>query len=419
METEDNKELIKRGAKVPLAMSHTAIQLAIVFFFLLLFSYCRSGGGGRGGTGELEVHRGTFRSKMLLTGTLKAVKAEQIVVPRNPTWMTKIRWMVPDGSLVKSGQKILDLDDSAFSGDLEEKKLNAQEIADQIDQQAATLKSQILEKEYLVEEKRIGVEKAKISAAIPAELQPRRDYEQYQLALAGANSEYDKAVEDLKALKVSAGAQVNLRKIELEKARREIRKADEAVRTMTISAPKDGIAEVGEHPWEGRKFQVGDSAWVGMTVISIPDLSKMMIEAKLYDVDDGRIAPQLKCSCTMDTFPKEPIPGVITSVTPIARETERNPLMRSFRVAIDLSRSDPEKMRPGMSVKVEVPGPEIKDALLIPRASIDFSASPTRALLAGGGWAEVKVGACGSLDCILESGLSDGTGLGRLAGGGS
>ena len=47
----------------------------------------------------------------------------------------------------------------------------------------------------------------------------------------------------------------------------------------------------GDHPWEGRKLQEGDTVWVGMTVASLPDLDSMIVEASLSDVDDGRIAP--------------------------------------------------------------------------------------------------------------------------------
>jgi multidrug efflux pump subunit AcrA (membrane-fusion protein) len=80
-------------------------------------------------------------------------------------------------------------------------------------------------------------------------------------------------------------------------------------------------------------------------------------------------------------------------------------------------------MRPGMSVRVEVLGPEVKGALLIPRAALDFGASAAaaasigsaggrpRALLASGGAVPVKLGACTALECVVESGLTEGTRL--------
>lgn len=405
----------KRWGRIPVRFH--AMGIIALSGLAVAWMYGGSGGASRARSGEiLQVHRGDYSARILLTGTLKAMRAEEITVPRIPNWMTKIRWMVADGTLVQKGQKILELDDSAFAGDLEDKKLNAQQISDQIQQQEALLGSQLLEKANATEEKRIAVEKARIAAAVPIELQPRRDYDQHQLDLARAQTDHAKSAEELDAFKVTSQADIELRKIELRKALREIRIAEEAVRAMTISAPRSGIAEVGRNLWEDRKFQVGDSAWSGIEVMRIPDLSKMTVEAKLYDVDDGRIAPQLRCYCTLDTFPREAIPGVIASVTPIARESGRNPLLRSFRVLIELVASDPVRMRPGMSVKVEVPSPPRAGVLMVPRAALDLASSPPRARLASGGWAEVQIGSCAAMDCVLEGGLGEGTRLGKASG---
>jgi multidrug efflux pump subunit AcrA (membrane-fusion protein) len=72
-------------------------------------------------------------------------------------------------------------------------------------------------------------------------------------------------------------------------------------------------------------------------------------------------------------------------------------------------------MRPGMSVRVEVLGAEQKDVLLAPRAALDFGAhgkvGDVRALLASGGAAPVKLGACSAQECVVESGLTAGTRL--------
>ena len=57
-----------------------------------------------------------------------------------------------------------------------------------------------------------------------------------------------------------------------------------------LNAPRDGIIVIGEHPWEGRKFHVGDTVQPGWTIVSLPDLSAgMEVRAELSDVDDGRV----------------------------------------------------------------------------------------------------------------------------------
>ena len=53
-------------------------------------------------------------------------------------------------------------------------------------------------------------------------------------------------------------------------------------------------------------------------------------------------------------------------------------------------------MRPGMSVRVEVLGPEVQGRPAGAAAALDFAAGRPRALLATGGAAPVKLGACGA-----------------------
>jgi hypothetical protein len=67
-------------------------------------------------------------------------------------------------------------------------------------------------------------------------------------------------------------------------------------------------------------------------------------------------------------------------------------------------------------------GAELKDVLLVPRAALDFSSMAQtagsagkpggpRALLASGGAVPVKLGECGALECVVLSGLAEGTPL--------
>ena len=151
-----------------------------------------------------------------------------------------------------------------------------------------------------------------------------------------------------------------------------------------------------------------------MTVASLPDLSAMSVQASLSDVDDGRIQPGMEVLCTLDAYPGQVYKGRVTDISPVARESRRSPLLRHFPVHIHLDRSDPQRMRPGMSVRVEVLGPEVKGVLLVPRAALDFAGGiggQTRALLASGGAVPVKLGACAALECVVESGLTEGTRL--------
>jgi multidrug efflux pump subunit AcrA (membrane-fusion protein) len=87
---------------------------------------------------------------------------------------------------------------------------------------------------------------------------------------------------------------------------------------------------------------------------------------------------------------------------------ERRSLRRAYEVKVELDGADAERMRPGMSVKVEVLPPPRENVLLAPRAGLDWSQGAPRALLAAGGEAEVKLGPCNAEVCVVESGVQEG-----------
>jgi len=148
-------------------------------------------------------------------------------------------------------------------------------------------------------------------------------------------------------------------------------------------------------------------------VMELPDLSRMRVDARLWDVDDGRIKPGLPVRVMLDTFPDTVFTGAGESVAAVAQETTFRSMRRAFNVRVALERSDPVRMRPGMSAKVEVLGTARPQALLVPRAALDLAADPPVALLADGSTAEVAVGACTNLDCEVTSGLREGQALRR------
>ncbi len=368
-------------------------------------------GPGRGAAPT--VRRGSFRERFLLTGELQAVRSEVLSVPRIPTWQTTLRWLEADGAVVKAGQRIAEFDNTAFVSDMQEKRLQADQAQSDLDEKEAEAAAAVSDKEFQLEQRRLALERARTDAAVPESLLPLRQYQERQLALARAEMDFRKAEEDLAATRTSSKEDVRQRQIALEKARREIDTAERALSAMTLVAPRDGIVVVADHPWEGRKIQVGDTVWVGLPIVRIPELHAMQVEAALSDVDDGRITTGMGAVCTLDTYPDLRFHGRVVEINSVAQADERRSLRRTFRATIVLDETDPERMRPGMSVKVEVETARRDAVLLAPRSALDLSADPPRARLEDGRAVEVRLGMCNASDCIVESGLAEGAKLRR------
>jgi HlyD family secretion protein len=168
---------------------------------------------------------------------------------------------------------------------------------------------------------------------------------------------------------------------------------------------------VAENRREGRKYQVGDNVWVGLAVMRIPDLSAMKVSARLSDVDDGRISPGMRANCTLDIEPDRTFTGTVTEIAPVAQEDGEHSVRRAFQVVVLLDESDPDRMRPGMSVRAEILLPPVEDVLLIPRGALDWSRDSPQALLADGSEVDVELGACNAHECVILDGLQEGARL--------
>jgi len=364
--------------------------------------------------GGLVARRGTFRERILLGGQLAAERSEVLSAPRTREFQLQIRWLAEDGAAVAEGSRLVEFDNSRFSSEIEEKRLAASDAANQLALKAAEGKTAGVERSFAVQKARTELEKARIAAAIPPDLLSQREYQERQLAVSRAEAELARAESEAETRKRTGESDVAVERIALEKARREIDTAETAIQALTMRAPRAGLVLIGEHPWEGRRLQVGDNVWAGMPVASLPDLSSMRVEADLSDVDDGRVSPGMRVTCVLDAYPGRAYGGRIVEISPVARESRRSPLLRSFPVLVVLDRPDPERMRPGMSVRVEVASAERPGALLVPRAALDLNGAKPRARLRDGGLVEVKLGPCSAFEGVVESGLAEGARLRSL-----
>lgn len=366
-------------------------------------------------TGEREtsfvVRKGTLERRILLTGQLDAARRVNVAVPLLESWQATLKWLEADGAVVKAGQKLVDLDTSSTSNALRAKREAALQAEHALAQNQARLRSEVAEKTFEVQKKRLELDKAKIDAALPASLLPLRTYQDNQMRLERAAVDYEKASTDLAAAQRGARADIDNLRLSLEKARSDIATAERSLAAMTLVAPADGIVVAADHPWEGRKFQVGDTVWTGLTVMSIPDLSSMQVQANLPDVDDGKVAVGDRVTVTIDAYPATTYTGKVASISPVAQETGPQSLRRAFNLVVALDSLDLDRMRPGLSTKVTVLERDPQPHLLISRAAVDFSAKEPRVRLAGGSLTKIRVGPCSASDCILLSGLGEGTKL--------
>lgn len=362
--------------------------------------------------GEMRVRRGQFASSMVITGELEAARGAMVSVPELPTWQSSIKWLINDGVAVQAGERVAELDNTPFTADLDKKSQEETQAQQELQEKEAEWTGDLRDKQFDLERKKGELEKAKIEATVPKDIVSARDYEDRQNKLHRATTDYDKARATLAGQqKADASDRANLL-VKIDRAQRELTIAQQSIDSLILRAPRAGVVVVKDIPWEGRKLQSGDTVWVGFPIALIPELDSMRVTASLPDVDDGRVLPGMRARVTLDGYPTMHFAGRVDSVSAVAQEGARGSLRRAFVVLVKLDQIDHQRMRPGLSARVEVDREAKGGVLIAPRAALDFSGKTPRARLAGGKLVEVKLGSCNAQECVVMSGLDEGARLG-------
>lgn len=355
-----------------------------------------------------KLVRGELVDRVLLTGDLRAGSSVELSVPKTDSWQLTIRWMAEDATLVKAGDKVLEFDNGTFVSGLEQKRIAASEATSSYRSLRDISALATAVKEHELAQFKIALEKANLLASVPAGLLPQRTVQERLLEKSRAETAVARAESELVAGRKAAVLESKVKEIELEKAKRAVESAERSIGELVLIAPRDGLLLLGEHPWEGRPYRVGDTVQPGMRMLSMPDVTEpMLVRAELSDVDDGQVSLGMTGTCTLDAYPREPLDCKVIELAPVAGNRNRESLRRGFTVTLGLAKTDQARMRPGMSVKIDLRRPSAPGLLLAPRGAIVLE-DPPALRLAGGELRAIKLGACDAQRCVIEQGASDG-----------
>jgi HlyD family secretion protein len=323
------------------------------------------------GVGAIEVKRGSVKKVLLLDGELRAVRSRTIY--GGSSWEdVKIVYMPPEGTVVKAGDLALELDSTNTLNkikDTDEKIVAAEnEIVKTQSQHESALRDLEVELSKLW----LAYEQAKLKAKVPNEVVSRREFQEAQLALEKARTEYENHLNKIEQKKKEQAAELQVKIIEKEKLKVQLDRARSELDGMRIKAPTDGMILYNDHWNERRKLQIGDLVWPGWPVEQLPDLTEMEVLAQVNEVDGPRLSVGARAEVKLDSYPDKVITGEIKDISQTAIKANRMAKAKIFRVTISLDQTLMEIMKPGMSALVSVTIGETQPALLVPRSTVKF-----------------------------------------------
>ncbi|MBI9055677.1 MAG: efflux RND transporter periplasmic adaptor subunit [Bacteroidales bacterium] len=343
----------------------------VVILGILLF---RPGKGDNLKDLTVKVEKGEFEILVTITGELQAKSSVDIMGPselRNSRELRireiKIQDLVPEGTVVDSGQYVGTLDRTEVSTSLKDlqdelETSESQFIKTQLDttMQLRELRDQLVNLRFAMEEKQIVLDQSKF--------EPPATIRQATIELEKSERAYNQAKDNYSLKVQQANANMRESNINLDQAKRKVQQLNNVISKFTIFAPQGGMV-IYKKEWSGQKRKVGGTInpW-DLAVATLPDLSVMNSKTYVNEIDISKIKTGQLVRLGIDAFPDRKYTGEVVEVANIGEQLQ-NTDAKVFEVLIRVDQSD-SIMRPAMTTSNQIITNVYNDVLFLPLEAI-------------------------------------------------
>jgi RND family efflux transporter MFP subunit len=389
-----------------------ALLGAVVLVGAILAWYIGPATSTHSGDVVVIVQRGDFSVVVTTSGELQAQKFVSVQGPSNAqqaeVYQMKISSIVPEGTLVKEGDVVAQLDRSAIAAKLAEvslalQKAEAQYTSAQLDSalNLSQAREEIHNLELGLEEKRLAKEQSTYEAPT-IRRQADIDLEKAQRALAQAKLDY-------KTKTGQAIAKMSEASAEVERQRNKLKVVQEVTEAFTIRAPSSGMV-IYVKEWNGKKKGTGSqvTAW-DPVVATLPDLTHMESVTYVNEIDVRKVAVGQSTRISLDADPSKQLTGKVISVANVGEQRPNNDA-KVFEVKVAVEQAD-TTLRPGMTTSNAIETLTLHDVLSVPLEAVVIQDSVPYVYKVSGPRVvrqEVETGAMNDNQIVIARGLSEG-----------
>ncbi len=191
------------------------------------------------------------------------------------------------------------------------------------------------------------------------------EIEEAETELSLAAAAYDAALAQLRVLEQTAGGS----ETEEEYVSKE---TAEALTDMIIVSPVSGIV-LSRNVDEGSSVIPMSSAYGGTSLMTLADVSTMHFEGYVDESDVAKIRVGMPAKIYVDALPDTVFEGVLTKIAPQGEKVEG---VVNFKVEAEIL-DDTSLLRTGMSADVKLVLDEKKDVLTVPEGTIIYEGDST------------------------------------------
>ncbi len=353
------------------------------------------------------VKSGKFEINVTTTGELEAKSSEKIYGPSGlrtlRIWNVEIEDIIPDGSLVDSGQYVATLNRTEISNNIKDlesevEKLQSQYIQTRLDtsMDLRSSRNTLINLKYDLEAKRLKLEQSKY--------EPPATIRQYEIDVEKAERDYQEAIKGYQLQLEKSRATMQEVEVSLSQERRNLEQLTAIRDEFVIKAPKAGMV-IYRRNFDGSKQGVGSTlnTWDNI-VATLPDLSRMISKTYVNEIDISRVKTRQQVIVGIDAFPEKEYTGEVTEVANIGEQLS-NSNAKVFEVIIEINEYD-SILRPAMTTKNTIMTAVIDSVLFIPLEALQSNDSISYVFTAKNYRQQVMTGESNENEIIIRAGLN-------------
>ena len=388
------------------------IYLIAAALLLAIFAYFLFGKSNKGQQITATVKKGNFPIEVTTTGELVAKSSEKIYGPAGlrqiQIWQVKIQDIIPDGTVVDSGQYVATLDRTEISNKIKDEETNLEKLESQMTKtrldtslELRSARDELINLKYALEEKKITLEQSKY--------EPPATIRQVEIELEKSQRTFEQAEKNYKLRYQKAVANMQEVSASYNQAQRKLQQMTDVLKQFTVQAPKGGMV-IYKRNWDGNKMGIGATmnAWENV-VAELPDLSEMMSKTYINEIDISKVKVGQQVELGIDAFPEKKFTGKVIEVANIGEQLQSSNA-KVYEVRIVVNEFD-SILRPAMTTKNKILTSVVDSVLFIPIEAIFNNDSVAFVYKRNGGSVskqQVIVGQSNENEIILKEGLTEG-----------
>ena len=355
--------------------------------------------------------QGKFDIIVTVTGELQARNSVKIEAPYQilrelRMWEMSIAEIIPEGTVVDSGDFVARLDASNVENELKEIEIEIDNGLGDIEKakidSSLELRAQrdnIINLKFEVQEAEITLEQSKYES--PSVIRKA------QIDLDKIKREYQQTLGNYKLKVQQAEVNIKQKNNDLNEKLHEKAQIMEGLRKLIIKAPASGMV-IYRKERDGSKVTTGSIIRIyrNPVVATLPDLASFNSITYVNEIDISKVKPGQPVKVGIDAFPDKRFTATVASVANVGEQLP-NADAKLFEVVINVNETDPV-LRPSMTTSNLIYTSSFDDVIFIPLETIHTEDSLTFVYKKNKTKQLVLLGDANENEVIVKEGLSEG-----------